>query len=128
MMAIREHSTWQRVYAACVFAAATIFFLWLCWNNRASEGSGIGLAVAAVCLWQAVCWVRLPKVLAVLQPGRTFSDGPGPGHRRVFHSAVTGRFARMETPSSSVEAAVAAAIDRNRLRRAAWRSRRAEHL
>lgn len=67
-MEVRGYPRWQRIYAACIFAAGAIFFLWLYWNNRASAGSGIGLAIAAVCFWQAVYWVRLPKVLAVLQP------------------------------------------------------------
>jgi hypothetical protein len=65
---IRGYPKWQRIYAACVFGAAGIFFLWLYWENRSSEGSWFGLLVIALCFWLAAYWIRLPKVLGVLTP------------------------------------------------------------
>jgi hypothetical protein len=65
---IRGYPKWQRIYAACVFGTAGIFFLWLYWNNRSSEGSWFGLLMIALCFWVATYWIRLPKVLGVLKP------------------------------------------------------------
>jgi hypothetical protein len=67
-MEIQGYPKWQRVYAVCVFGVVGIFFAWLYWNNRSSEGSWFGLIMIALCFWQASYWVCLPKVLGVLTP------------------------------------------------------------
>jgi hypothetical protein len=65
---IQGYPKWQRVYAVCVFVVVGVFFIWLYWNNRSSEGSWIGLIMITLCFWQAFYWVCLPKVLGVLMP------------------------------------------------------------
>ena len=50
------------------FRCSGIFFVWLYWNYRSSEGSWFGLIMVALCFWQASYWVCLPKVLGVLTP------------------------------------------------------------
>ena len=66
-MQIQGYPKWQRVYAVCVFVVVGVFFVWLYWNNRSSEGSWIGLIMIVLCFWQAIYWVCLPKVLGVLK-------------------------------------------------------------
>ena len=48
-MEIQGYPKWQRVYAVCVFGVVGIFFAWLYWNNRSSEGSWFGLIMIALC-------------------------------------------------------------------------------
>jgi len=67
-MEIRGYPKWQSVYAVCLFAVAGLFFIWLYWTNRSSEGSWVGLVMIAVSFWVAAYWACLPKILGVLTP------------------------------------------------------------
>jgi len=67
-MEIHGYPKWQRVYAVCVFVVVGVFFVWLYWTNRSSDGSWIGLIMITACFWQAAYWVCLPRVLGVLTP------------------------------------------------------------
>ena len=65
-MEIHGYPKWQRVYAVCVFVVVGVFFVWLYWNNRSSEGSWIGLIMITLSFWQAFYWVCLPKIIGLL--------------------------------------------------------------
>jgi hypothetical protein len=67
-MKIRGYPKWQRVYAAGLFGLAGIFFTWLYFNNRTAQDSWVGLVMIAACLWLALYWVCLPRVLGELTP------------------------------------------------------------
>jgi hypothetical protein len=67
-MKIRGYPKWQRIYAACVFGIAGVFFVWLYSNNRKVDGSWIGLVLFAGCFWVALYWVCLPRILGELTP------------------------------------------------------------
>jgi hypothetical protein len=67
-MKIRGYPKWQRIYAACVFGLAGIFFAWLYSSYRKAEGSWIGLILMAACFWVALYWVCLPRILGELTP------------------------------------------------------------
>jgi hypothetical protein len=68
MMKIRGYPKWQRIYAACVFGAGGIFFIWLYWTNPTSKNNWIAIVMIAACFWLTAYCIRLPRVLGVLTP------------------------------------------------------------
>ena len=67
-MKIRGYPKWQRIYAACVFGAGGIFFIWLLWTNPTSKNDWIGIVMVTACFWLTAYWIRLPRILGVLTP------------------------------------------------------------
>jgi hypothetical protein len=65
---IRGYPKWQRIYAACVFGAAGIFFIWLYCTNPTSKNNWIAIVMVVLCFWLTAYWIRLPRILGVLTP------------------------------------------------------------
>jgi hypothetical protein len=65
---IKGYPTGQRIFAACVFGAGGIFFIWLLWTNPTAKNDWIGIVMVVACFWLAAYWIRLPRILGVLTP------------------------------------------------------------